>query len=481
MHQRRLLDMLFENYDSSERPVTNEDDKVTVDVGLSIQQIVDIDEKQQIVIFSGWLDMNWVDENLKWNPEEYGNITKLSVQSSKVWLPDLLLYNSAGDSFDPKVPVNVVLYNTGRLNYLPPGMFKSNCIIEIYQFPFDDQHCLLKFGSWTLDTSTVNLLNQSDSAQLDSYVANGEWAMESVISYPHKIKYECCTAIYPFVMFVMHLRRRTLYFIFNFVFPCVLISFMSILGFCLPPDSGEKIGLEMTTLLSIIMFSQLITGIIPESSLSVPKISLYFASITVICTVCIVSNVLVLILHHQNIKIQRPMPEWIDKWICIRLAKLLRMHVPHKSNPPTPPRGPNYKGTRPIISESSSKSLLANVLDINDDIFNKSSSRFKNRTSSSMYNEGCPSQTRSSLKRETVDEDYSNDPNLMKRNLGAILKELKVMTQKIDDDDADEEKILNWKFAAMVIDRLCMVIFSVATFLSTVIILFTSSNFFKFV
>ena len=29
---------------------------------------------------------------------------------------------------------------------------------------------------------------------------------------------------------------------------------------------------EITTLLSIIMFSQLITGIIPESSLSVPKI-----------------------------------------------------------------------------------------------------------------------------------------------------------------------------------------------------------------
>ena len=31
-------------------------------------------------------------------------------------------------------------------------------------------------------------------------------------------------------------RRRTLYFIFNLVFPCVLISFMSVLGFSLPPD-----------------------------------------------------------------------------------------------------------------------------------------------------------------------------------------------------------------------------------------------------
>jgi hypothetical protein len=66
--------------------------------------------------------------------------------SSKVWLPDLLLYNSADDSFDPKTPVNVVLYNTGFITYLPPGMFKSNCIIEIYQFPFDDQRCFLKFG-----------------------------------------------------------------------------------------------------------------------------------------------------------------------------------------------------------------------------------------------------------------------------------------------------------------------------------------------
>lgn len=52
---------------------------------------------------------------------------------------------------------------------------------------------------------------------------------------------------------------------------------MSVLGFTLPPDSGEKIGLEITTLLSIIMFSQIITGIIPESSLSVPKIGMLFS------------------------------------------------------------------------------------------------------------------------------------------------------------------------------------------------------------
>ena len=74
---------------------------------------------------------------------------------------------------------------------------------------------------------------------------------------------------FPFVMFEIHLRRRTLYFIVNLtliisiilnllhfclnyyiifskvnlIFPCILISFMTVLGFSLPPDSGEKIGL----------------------------------------------------------------------------------------------------------------------------------------------------------------------------------------------------------------------------------------------
>jgi len=47
---------------------------------------------------------------------------------------------------------------------------------------------------------------------------------------------------------------------------------MSVLGFALPPDSGEKIALEITTLLSIIFFLQLLRESIPESSLSVPKL-----------------------------------------------------------------------------------------------------------------------------------------------------------------------------------------------------------------
>ncbi len=45
------------------------------------------------------------------------------------------------------------------------------------------------------------------------------------------------------VTFVIKIRRRTLYYFFNLIVPCVLIASMAVLGFTLPPDSGEKLSL----------------------------------------------------------------------------------------------------------------------------------------------------------------------------------------------------------------------------------------------
>lgn len=83
------MEKLFRNYDPNERPVFDDNESLNVSVGLAIQQIVDVDEKKQTIIFSGWLDMTWTDYNLRWNPAEFGNITKIRIQSSKVWIPGM--------------------------------------------------------------------------------------------------------------------------------------------------------------------------------------------------------------------------------------------------------------------------------------------------------------------------------------------------------------------------------------------------------
>lgn len=48
--------------------------------------------------------------------------------------------------------------STGSCTYIPPGIFKSTCKIDITWFPFDDQDCKMKFGSWTYNGFKVKPL-----------------------------------------------------------------------------------------------------------------------------------------------------------------------------------------------------------------------------------------------------------------------------------------------------------------------------------
>ena len=49
---------------------------------------------------------------------------------------------------------------------------------------------------------------------------------------------------YSYLYIDLFFRRRTLFFSFNFIIPNLIIAVCSIVGFILPPDSGEKVGLR---------------------------------------------------------------------------------------------------------------------------------------------------------------------------------------------------------------------------------------------
>lgn len=60
--------------------------------------------------------------------------------------------------------------------YVPPGIFKSTCKIDITWFPFDDQRCEMKFGSWTYDGLQLDLQLQDEAGgDISSFITNGEW------------------------------------------------------------------------------------------------------------------------------------------------------------------------------------------------------------------------------------------------------------------------------------------------------------------
>ncbi|XP_075591814.1 neuronal acetylcholine receptor subunit alpha-7 isoform X3 [Dermatophagoides farinae] len=329
-HERRLLNDLLSNYNVLERPVANESEILDVYFSLTLQQIIDVDEKNQNIITNMWLRLEWNDSNLRWSPNDYGGITDLRISPDKVWRPDILLYNSADEKFDGTYHSNVVVNHNGSCLYIPPGIFKSTCKIDITWFPFDDQFCDIKFGSWTYYGSAMDLrfLNDSSNGDISPYIPNGEWVLLGVPGLRNVQSYECCPEQYIDITYTIGIRRRTLYYGFNLIVPSVIISSMTLLSFTLPPDSGEKLTLGVTILLSMIVFMMQLAEIMPATSDSVSIIGSYFACIMVMVAFSVVMTVVVLNFHHRTTEQQQEMPTWIRKVIITWLPIILRIKRP---------------------------------------------------------------------------------------------------------------------------------------------------------
>lgn len=84
---------------------------------------------------------------------------------------------SADERFDSTFQTNVVVKHNGSCVYIPPGIFKSSCKIDITWFPFDDQKCKMKFGSWTYDGYSLDLRLPEEGADLSTYIPSGEWML----------------------------------------------------------------------------------------------------------------------------------------------------------------------------------------------------------------------------------------------------------------------------------------------------------------
>ena len=92
-------------------------------------------------------------------------------------------------------------------------------------------------------------------------------------------RYDCCPEPYPELTYTLHLRRRARFFLMNTIVPSTLISFLAFLSFSLPPDSGERIGLVITTLLSLAVFMMIISDQIPPTSEVFPLLQKFLTAV----------------------------------------------------------------------------------------------------------------------------------------------------------------------------------------------------------
>ena len=79
---------------------------------------------------------------------------------------------------------------------------------------------------------------------LSEFYMSVEWDILEVPAVRNVKWYTCCSEPYLDITFNVTMRRKTLFYTVNLIIPCMGISFLTVLVFYLPSDSGEKVNIS---------------------------------------------------------------------------------------------------------------------------------------------------------------------------------------------------------------------------------------------
>ncbi|XP_070574958.1 neuronal acetylcholine receptor subunit beta-4-like isoform X2 [Ptychodera flava] len=443
--QKKLMSHLFDDYDPTTWPVRNMSYKVDVHFVFWLKQIIDVDERKQVLTSAAGIKMYWIDEHFQWEAEKFNNITTLWNSSKKIWTPAVELWNNAEtESF--MVDTTVRIDNDGKVTWDALVNVKSFCEINFFYFPVDAQECKLEFGPWIMSTEYVNMLVMEGEADfINENIAAGEFRVRDANLTRDEYHWAQNFSV---VAVEISLQRQPLFYFLNLLIPCMIIYLITLFGFSLPPDSGEKVSLSVTILLSMALFQGLSSEIMPPTSSNVPLIAQYNMLLMILVAVSTVTTIYVLRFWHRG-PAHTEVPPWMRKFVLQFLFKALCMsgtfeHVVPGSCPPPP-------------QECGYSALKAQA---------KNGSLYRNQKLEM-----------STLRGQETDagERNSGDSVWVKQNqldpgTRAIIAELKdiatnfkfLVSQKLEEEHEDDIS-KEWKQVALVINRLFLWIYVILT------------------
>jgi hypothetical protein len=260
-----LRNDLFTNYDTNVRPVVNTMDNVSLTMGIATQTLESFNQKEETMMLNIWLRMNWVDTNLQWDPDEY-NISVLGIKPSNVWVPDIELLNAASIPDLYTLEGGMMLYSTGEIMWSRPGIFKFACQLDLLEFPFDRQNCVMNFGSWIFSDKYLDINPYEDESRqvdvLDTF-SHSEWLFEEVHIERHIENRDCCLdEEFPIMSYHFQFLRYPHYYKLSMAMTITLVV-VSFIIMLMEPDNVSRTGTAVFIPLTILALQLTISNKIP--------------------------------------------------------------------------------------------------------------------------------------------------------------------------------------------------------------------------
>ena len=292
-------DMLI-GYDKTIRPLLNQVDLMYVNITYDFGGIQEINEVEGTMTVLMQFTYTWIDERIRWSPNDYNNTNSLLLPIDSVWKPELIAVSQSDISLDSSV-TNVRYFPNGQA-YLwnPLSVISTVCIINIEFYPFDTQKCPIWFLLMDYFSTEVQLHAVNTEAPLLYYLPNGIWEL---------VKTEANADGLVLYAINLTVARKPTFVIIIVIIPIMMLSLMSIMVFLLPPESGERMSYSITLLLALMVFLTIVSDNIPKTSSPISKL-LYFIGLHVLLSVFVtLATILNLRLYYKDD--QEPVPAWL--------------------------------------------------------------------------------------------------------------------------------------------------------------------------
>ncbi|CAF0947131.1 unnamed protein product [Didymodactylos carnosus] len=279
----------------------------------------------------------------------------------------------------------------------------------------------------------------------------------------HEKVYQCCVETFIDLTFTCTVQRKPLFYIVNLIVPCVNISVLAVLVFLLPSDSRKKITLSISILVALLVFYLLLIELIPPTSLVIPLLGKYLLFTLVLVNLSIILTIITLNVHFRRYPTNL-LPKWLRLFLICYLPKILFMERPPKPNKPSLNYEKNnfsshfFSSDAILEDETSFSNLNCTETVRSNTATNHTLSHSKNKHTttattcdhqqllSSFHTDEC----RQHLARVTADHiDY-------------IAEQMK--HAKLEKEIAED-----WRFIALVLDRLFLIIFAFVSVVGTLI------------
>ncbi|XP_030043824.1 acetylcholine receptor subunit epsilon isoform X3 [Microcaecilia unicolor] len=418
-HEQRLFQDLFSDYDKETRPSQSVDDVVSVQLKLTLTNLISLNEKMETLTTNVWLEITWIDYRLTWNLSAYDNIDKIRVPFDNVWLPDIVLENKS----------------------------------QTYSANEIDLQLALNFST----NETVEWVDIDPPA----FTENGEWAIKhrpakKVINK----KFSPGDLEYQEILFNLVIQRKPLFYIINIIAPCVLMSSLLVLVFFLPAQAGgQKCTLSISVLLGQTIFLFLIAQKVPETSLSVPLIGKYLIFVMTMSTLVVLNCVVVL-----NVSLRTPTSHSMSRKIKHVFLEVLPVYLGMHLQPSDDPCD---------ISQPRRRSSFGIMLKAEEYILKKPRSELMfewlkcryglNSAFSDKYVDGTD-----------VDGTDMEITTTLYKNLALCAPAIKecveacnFIAESTKEQNSVDAEMLNWKLIGKVIDKICfwaaLLLFTIGT------------------